>query len=227
MMGSGGTIRDHLEQLKRLRGEGAEAHPRLEELKAFQAARLARSYTDVAAQSRYRLATGFFLGDLYGPKDFSRRDASMLRILPLMVRTLPATAVETATLAIELEALSESLDHSVAAALEPGPIDEERYARAYRSASTPAERERQIDLIVAVGERLDALVKKPMLLGTLRLMRTPAKLAGLSDLQDFLERGFESFRAMHGADDFLALIRERESAILSRLFSGAPGPFSL
>ena len=226
MMATGGTIRDHLEQLKTLRGEGAEAHAQLKELKAFQAARLARSYADVAAQPRYRLATGFFLGDLYGPKDFARRDASMLRILPLMVRTLPATAVETATLAIELEALSESLDHRVAAALEPGPIDEERYARAYRAASTPAERERQIDLIVAVGERLDALVQKPMLLRTLKLMRAPARVAGLSDLQDFLERGFESFRAMDGADDFLALIRERESAILSRLFSGARQPFS-
>ena len=32
---------------------------------------------------------------------------------------------------------------------------------------------------------------------------------------------------MKGADGFLALVRERETAILNRLFSGTPEPFSL
>lgn len=225
-MDAGATLRKHLEQLRALRGEEAVAPGRLTELKAFQAERLARTYADLAAQPRYELATGFFLGDLYGPKDFSHRDTAMLRILPLMVRTLPDKAVDTATLAIELEALSESLDHRVAAALEPGRIDEERYARAYRAGSTRAERERQIELIVEVGLRLDALVKKPLVHATLRVMRAPARLAGLQDLQDFLERGFESFRAMGSAAEFLATISERETAILNRLFSGAPRPLA-
>jgi len=64
-------------------------------------------------------------------------------------------------------------------------------------------------------------------LRTLRLMRTPARMTGLTDLQDFLERGFEAFRAMDGADGFLALVHERETAILNRLFSGAAEPFSI
>jgi hypothetical protein len=221
------TMKANLEQLKSLRGPDSVTPARLEEVKAFQSARLAASYADVATEPRYRLATRFFLEDLYGPKDFSRRDASMLRILPVMVRTLPDRAVETATLAIELEALSESLDHRVAAALDRGPIDQQSYGRAYREASTPAERERQIELIVAVGERLDALVTKPLVFRTLRLMRMPAKFAGLDDLQDFLERGFEAFRAMEGADEFLALVRTRETRILNRLFSGEPEPFSI
>lgn len=225
-MDTGATLKRHLEQLKALRGDKAVPPGRLTELKAFQAERLARSYADVAAAPRYRLATEFFLGDLYGPKDFSSRDAAMMRILPVMVRTLPDKAVDTATMAIELEALSEGLDHRVAAVLEPGPVNDERYARAYRAGSTRPERERQIELIVAVGSDLDSLVKKPLVHGTLRLMRTPARLAGLADLQDFLERGFESFREMGGADAFLDLIRDRETTILERLFSGAPNPFS-
>jgi hypothetical protein len=151
----------------------------------------------------------------------------MLRILPVMVRTMPANGVEAATLAVELEALSESLDHRVAAALEPGPVDDDSYARAYRAGSTRAERERQIELIVTVGKDLDWLVKKPLVYSTLKLMRAPARLAGLQDLQDFLERGFGAFRAMDGAEEFLALIREREMEILNRLFSGAPRPFSV
>jgi hypothetical protein len=83
-----------------------------------------------------------------------------------------------------------------------------------------------VKLIGEVGRRLDALVRKPFVMRMLRLMRRPAKLAGLEDLQDFLERGFESFRLMAGADEFLALIHERESRIMDRLFSRAAGPFS-
>ena len=226
-MDDGAGLKAHLETLRSLRGGNAAPPVRLAELKAFQSKRLAATYADVAAQPRYRLATAFFLDDLYGPKDFSSRDAAMLRIHPVMVRTLPDSAVATATRAIELEALSETLDHRVAAGLEPGPIDEARYARAYREYSSRDERERQIELIVAVGRDLDALVKKPLVQATLKLMRTPARLAGLQDLQDFLERGFESFRAMNGAGAFLDLVRERETEILNRLFSGATKPFSV
>lgn len=227
MMGpAAAAMKANLERLKALRGVGADAPARLRELKAFQAARLERSYADIAAQPRYRAATEFFLGDLYGPKDFSRRDAAMLRILPFMVRTLPDKAVDSAMLAVELEALSEELDHRVAHELAAGPVDEPSYAAAYRAGSTRGERERQIELVVAVGRRLDALVAKPLVYRTLKLMRGPARLAGLQDLQDFLERGFHAFREMHGAEAFLALIRDRETAILERLFSGAPRPFS-
>ena len=214
------AIQRHLLQLKELRGARDTLPPRLKELKRWQSARLEETYADLAAEPRYREATSFFLDDLYGPKDFSGRDQAMLRIVPVMRRLLPATAVETAALAIELEALSEDLDHRLAAALPEGPIDAESYAQAYRASSTRAERERQVELIVAVGTRLDALVRKPFVFSMLKLMRQPSRVAGLSDLQDFLERGFESFREMGGAKPFLATVRERETALLRSLFSG-------
>jgi hypothetical protein len=220
------TLKRHLERLKELRGREHGPPERLAELKRWQSKRLEQTYADLAAQPRYKAATAFFLDDLYGPKDFSGRDQAMLRILPVMSRILPETAVETAALAIELEAVSESLDQRVAAALPEGPIDAQSYARAYREASTRAEREHQVELIDAVGHRLDALVSKPFLSSTLKLMRQPAKVAGLGDLQDFLERGFAAFREMRGADDFLALVRERETAILNRLLSAQAAPFS-
>lgn len=222
------ALRAHLESLSELRGRDARIGPppRLAELKLWQHRRLTRTYADVAAQPRYAQATRFFLEDLYGPKDFSGRDAAMLRIYPVMIRTLPASAVETAALSVEVDAISEALDHRVAEALPAGPITDATYGRAYREGSTPAQRERQIALVVEVGERLDRLVRKPMVLRTLKLMRGPARLAGLQDLQGFLERGFTSFRAMGGAQEFLDTVARRERAIASRLFSSAPEPFS-
>jgi len=225
--GSAQELARHLQRLKALRGAGAERPRRLAELKRFQAKRLARTYEDLAAQPRYRAATSFFLDDLYGPKDFSARDQEMLRIVPVMTRILPASAVETAALAIELEAVSEDLDHRLAAALPEGPLDDASYATAYRQSSTREERRHQIDLIEGVGKRLDALVRKPLVSHMLKLMRTPAHLAGLGGLQDFLEEGFDSFRDMKGADDFLATLRRREEEIASRLFSAKPDPFSV
>jgi hypothetical protein len=219
-------LETNLRALRALRGEGTRAPPRLAELKRWQSQRLTRTYADYAEQPRYRAATGFFIDDLYGAKDFSSRDEAMLRILPVMTRLLPASAVETAAFAIELEALSEDLDHRLAAALPAGAITEENYGEAYRRSATRAERERQVELIDAVGHRLDDVVKKPMLGRTLGLMRRPARMAGLSDLQDFLERGFAAFRDMKGADEFLDVVKRRETRILSRLFSGEAAPFS-
>ncbi len=77
----------------------------------------------------------------------------------------------------------------------------------------------------AVNES-NGLVVKPWIFATLKLMRGPARLAGLQDLQTFLERGFAAFRHMDGAEHFLATIGGRETQILSRLFSGHPTPFS-
>ena len=216
----------HLRQLRELRGPGSRLPPRLEELKRWQSARLQRTYADFSAQPRYRGATSFFIDDLYGAKDFSSRDQAMLRILPVMARMLPESAVETAALAIELEAVSEDLDQKLATALAGGPITEESYANAYRASATRKERERQVELIDATGRRLDELVRKPMVGQMLKMMRRPAKLAGLGDLQDFLERGYAAFRTMDGAGDFLATVNARETKILNALFSSAARPFS-
>jgi hypothetical protein len=216
----------HLRQLRDLRGPGSRAPARLAELKRWQSQRLQRTYADFSAQPRYGAATSFFIDDLYGAKDFSSRDQAMLRILPVMTRMLPGSAVETAALAIELEALSEDLDQRLANALAPGAIGEASYAAAYRASGGRTERERQVELLGATGSRLDELVRKPMVGQMLRMMRSPARLAGLADLQDFLERGYAAFREMKGADEFLAAVRERETKILNALFSGSAKPFS-
>jgi hypothetical protein len=208
----------HLKRLKALRGPGIDPPARLADVKRWQARRLARTYADLAAQRRYREATAFFLDEVYGEKDFSGRDQEMLRIVPVMSRILPASAVQTAGLAVELEALTEDLDRRVARELDAGEVDEASYAKACRAASPRRERDRQVALVRAVGERLDALVQKPLVGRTLKLMGGPARLAGLSGLQDFLERGYEAFSGMRGAGEFLATFERREDELLDRIY---------
>lgn len=220
---------DHLARLKTMRGPGIHSPAfgkRLLALKEWQRARLGRTYADLAAEPRYARAVAFFLDDLYGAKDFAARDEEMLRIYPTMVKLLPATTVETVGLALELDALAEELDQAVAQALPSGEITERGYCAAFRSAGRERERMRQIALVPEVGARLDDVVKKPLIYSTLKLLRGPAKLAGLADMQSFLERGFTAFREMGGADAFLATIARRETAVVKRIFSSHPSPFS-
>ena len=55
-------------------------------------------------------------------------------------------------------------------------------------------------------------------------MRRPAELAGLGELHSFLSRGFEAFRHMAGAEDFLQRIAQREHALMEALFAGDDPP---
>lgn len=221
----------HLETLKRLRGQplaDAALAARLAEVKHWQHDRLARTYADLVAHPRYAKATRFFLEDLYGAKDFSRRDQEMARIYPTLVRLLPSSTVETVDLALELDALAEAFDQDMARALPlRGAIDEVTYAAAFRKVGREPERFRQVKLVAEVGSRLDHVVKKPLIATTLRMLRKPAHMAGLGDLQEFLEHGFEAFRAMGGADEFLGIITRREAGIMKRIFAGEPAPFAV
>jgi hypothetical protein len=99
------------------------------------------------------------------------------------------------------------------------------YARAYRHGGYRHLRHHQIELVLQVGHALDAAVKKHGVHKLLRASRIPAQLAGLSELQAFLERGFNAFEALGGADEFLSAVAGRERAVSERLFSGDPKPF--
>ena len=222
-------LRRHLAAVMQLRAAyAADAQLRagVLELKAWQAARLARTYADLLASPRYHGAAQFFLEELYGARDFSQRDADVERILPKMTALLPEVALTTIAGAIELDELSEELDSRVAIAHGPGAVSETSYAAAYRAGSSPEERARQIHLIDHIGHTLDSLTRVPMLLTTLKLMRGPARLAGLSGLQQFLEQGFKHSKEMRGVDEFLGIIVQRETRTMERLFAGVENPLS-
>jgi hypothetical protein len=199
-----------------------DAAARREALRVWQAARLARTHEDLLKSRRYGGTAAFFLADIYGPKDLSRHEKAMRRIMPLTLAVLPVAGLETVADAFELNALSESLDAAMLVALgdKVFHLTDEDYAAAYRTVNRHADRERQIELILHLGQSLDRLTKKPLIGATLTMMRGPAAAAGLSDLQDFLERGYTAFRKMNGADEFLSRIVTRERVLLAGTFAG-------
>lgn len=192
-------------------------------LKEWQAGRLAQSYADLLASERYRPAAEFFLSDLYGPKDFRTRDEELARVVPIMVRVLPARALLTLLEAVKMDTLSESLDTAMVLALrkleKSRRIDWPAYVAAYRACGRRKDRELQIALIDKIGKTLDRLTRMPLIRYSLKLMNGPAHLAGLGALHSFLQRGFDAFSEMKGADEFLAIVTERETALMKELFA--------
>lgn len=223
-----------LDWQKAINDERLEPRNRLQTLpllRKWQSQRLAKGFEDFLRDPKKRPAAQFFLSDLYADRDFSARDRDAAKVLPMMSRFLPDSLLRAATDAIELAVLSQAFDLRMAEQLAKrpnpvAPINAEAYAKAYRCVFYPRLRRRQIELILRVGHALDAAVKKHGVYKLLRAARLPAQLAGLAELQRFLERGFTAFDALDGADEFLEEVSSREFEISRRLFAGHPRPFA-
>lgn len=192
---------------------------RVEAIKRYQQHRFELTYADLLAHHRYAGASRFFLDELYGPADFTQRDAQFARVVPGLVRLFPSEVVDTVQTLADLHALSERFDTLMARELASAAIDAQSYARAWQACDDAEGRERQIALLLRVGHDLDDLTRSALVRHSLRLLRAPARAAGLAALQSFLERGFDTFREMRGAEEFLALIGQRERELAAALFA--------
>ena len=226
-------IRNAVAQVSKLRRDALDL-PSLgiavTKIKHFQSKRFAATYADLMVGGPYQAATRFFLDELYGDANYAERDAQFSRIAGALQRLLPGQAVATAVALAQLHALSEELDHAMGRSLlntvtdakVDGPIATDCYIHAWRDVARPADREMQLRVVLKIGTDLDRLTGTPGLRTALKVMRGPAYAAGLSALQRFLERGFDTFVAMRGqepgARGFLAIIKKRESRLIELLF---------
>jgi len=198
----------------------AELERRLRALRAWQAARLERTYSDLRNDPRYARAIEFFLNDLYGPHDLSARDRQFDRAWRYLKRALPRGMLSVVGQAIELQALTTELDLELVSHLTPDAISAASYRAAYRAAGHRDERVRQTALVIGIGKQLDRAVRHTWLAVALRAAHAPAHSAGLGILQAFLERGLGAFRAMGGAQGLLDCIRDRETRLMQTLCDG-------
>jgi hypothetical protein len=223
---SGERIRTHLEQVeteRQRRRQDPELAAAVTAVKTYQETRFRATYADLLVDPEYTRAALFFLDELYGPRDFGERDSQFARIVPTLVRLFPADIVQTVAELAELHALSEQLDSTMGAAL-PGdatvPLAAGPYADAWRVTGRATDRARQIELLGSVGRALARHTRSAMLRQSLRLMRGPARAAGLGELQRFLEAGFDTFRSLKRPEVFLRTIEVRETTLAAALFDG-------
>lgn len=225
------AIRTAIAEVASLRAV-AENNPALEralgELKALQASRFASTYSDFLKTPLHGPATRFFLNDLYGNVDYRDRDRQFSRIAGSLQSFFPEQVVATAVALAELHAQTEQLDHAMAKAWlrqSEETTAANRYVACWRVVGATSERHQQLEAVIRIGQELDSLTRTPGLRMTLRMMRGPAMIAGLSALQGFLEKGFDTFAGMsqspNGTSQFLSTIRTRETQWIATLFEGS------
>ncbi len=199
-----------------------------ESLQNWQRERIGRSYADLVQMEGYRPAVHFFLAELYGGLDFRERDQDIGKVMPVMVRFLPDRALQAMSEAFELQAISLEFDIEMAAAMERRgrrELDLTEYCEIYRSADDRSGRERQITLIRKLGYDLDQVVRWPLVNYLVWLLRGPAHAAGFGRLQEFLEEGLASFRALEDTGLFVETIYQREWSGMEKIFAGSNDPY--
>jgi len=224
MASQGQNILQHLSAVqveRELRAADKALLARVTAVKTYQQKRFARTYADLLSSRRYRDVAQFFLDELYGPRDFAERDAQFARVVPALTRLFPSDVLVTVESLAALHALSESLDSAMGQQLRHADVDATTYLAAWQACGRRPDRERQIALTVAIGRSLDVLTRRLLLRQSLRMMRVPARAAGLASLQSFLEAGFDTFHAMGGAAEFLQTVQSRESVLMGALFDTA------
>jgi len=202
--------------------------PEFEILQSWQQNRLATTFEDLFHHEAYRPAVTFFLSELYGGLDFRERDKDMHRVMPVMRRFLPDKVLYIMSEAFELQAISLEFDMEMARHMRLQgftDLDMTAYCDVYRACSDKPGRERQIQLIRKLGYDLERLQNKPLVNTLVRLLRGPAHAAGFGALQEFLEAGLGSFRAMDDIAYFNETIYEREWNSMENLFAGQEKPF--
>src|SRR5881398_56992 len=133
-MADANSILNHLnavdaERERRATSSGLAA--RVLALKTYQQRRFAHTYDDLLKTSRYGPAARFFLEELYGPRDYSDRDAQFARVVPALVRLFPHDILATVETLAHLHALSEALDTVAASHLAEPHVDAVAYTLAW------------------------------------------------------------------------------------------------
>ncbi|XOV78823.1 MAG: hypothetical protein ACFHVJ_18125 [Aestuariibacter sp.] len=209
----------HQSNLQYKQVQAAGLGQRLITLREWQCRRLIASHSDIFQIPRFKPAIQFFIDELYGPKDFTKRDKDIARVVPKMQKWLPSEALESLEVAIHLNTLSQELDIAMLDQLQDAPLCNETYAQAYRDCDNKAQRELQIDSIEQLGIDLKKVVDITGISMILRMARTPAKLAGLETLQAFLEDGFNAFKRIGKIEDFIVPVVQREREIMEGILN--------
>jgi hypothetical protein len=184
-------IRSSVSEVERLRliiAADAGMSSAVTAVKRYQSQRFENSYRDLIAGGPYQAAAHFFLNELYGVVDYSKRDAQFARIAGAIESLLPRQAISTAVALARLHLLTEQLDFAMAGAWQSAPSCEKMaatYVHTWKAVGCREERERQLQLVLELGRDLSRLTRTPGIRLMLKVMRGPAHAAGLHEFQNY------------------------------------------
>ena len=178
---------------------------------------------DLHTQPGYSAAIDFVMSDLAGI-GISNRDHDLERAQRPITTLLPTGALKTLAAATEANARVLKINLAICRSLLvdddlPRAITVYDYCIACREASSLEECIELVHLITGLGKTLKSLIRMPVLGLTLRGTRAAAHAAGFGALQEFLEKGYYTFRQIPDIDHFLSEIESRMTGIFVRIYT--------
>lgn len=190
-------------------------------LQIFQSNRLRRDYSDLAEIPQYEPVGEFFFSELYGPRDFTRRDAEARRLQTLL-HVLPGVHLRDIEQVLALLEITNGLDDDLARQMVAEGVhvdfDEPTYERLYREADNYVDRAEQLELIRDCLYNVFRLSRSALLGVALHRTGLVARLAGFEMGHDFLRKGYDALQRVSSIDMFAETIYSRESLRLRRIY---------
>ncbi len=191
-------------------------------LQEFQAMRLESTYADLKQDPEYREFGRFFFEEIYGPEDFSFRDASIRKLHGALKGKVHKGVVAAVDRVLEFQELSEDLDDRMTAEMiETGAGPEltmDQYREIYRSLDNYNQRLYQIDLAMDVTRDFFRLSRKWIVGISLKTARSAAHLMGLGRIMDFVHQGYTAIQTISEIEPFIGTVRRRERAFNDEIF---------
>jgi len=192
-------------------------------LQTFQQNRLNSTYLDLKAKPEYSQIGEFFFNRLYGPEDFSFRDAGIKKLHSVLSGSVYKGMASAVSMVIELHELSDSLDNRMVEKMIENRVgtdmNMEQYREIYRRLDNYDERIYQINLVTRVNRAFHRLSKMWVVGISLKTVRTAAHVMGMGKIMDFIYEGYSGFRKIGNIDEFVDTIKYRELAWHNEIWS--------
>jgi len=195
-------------------------------LQQWQTKRLFASHQGILQGVAEQKAANFLFYQVYGGTHLKPVAKDIQRATNKAMALLPQTVMHTAAVTLEAAVLTQQLDEALATALLEQTITTETYAQAYRSSSTPEQRQQQLALIKEAATRIDRYVRRRLLISSFKIMRRPAYAAKLHHLYDFLDEGFDALGGLRSVTPLIQQLTHVENQISERLFNACSHPFN-
>ena len=170
-------------------------------------------------------AINFFLEEIYGTKDLSKRDEEVERFINTMEKLISGDTLEVILNAVNLNLITEKLDNDMALRLREN-FSKEDYQKAYLETSKSL-REEQVQIIEQLGSSLSSLVKIPFLGMLMKTMTIPAKAQNVYNLHLFLQKGLEVFKSTKNAKNIISTVANREREYINSMYSKNQNSFKM
>ncbi len=202
--------------------QDADLNAKLNEVQAWQRARIQRTHSELFEQAKNRPMANYFLTQLYGGDDFKKLAEQLARILPKakkLERLAKEAALETGSMAIQAAILAIELDMHLAQWLvaQDLPVNEENMLTAYRAVDEADERRTQINNLKEVCYRTDKYLNSFMLKKAFALAKGTAYRHNYQPLYDFIDAGFIAMKPLDSVSGFIEPFCKRELMIIDQV----------